>query len=155
MTNCCRRHAGSPRQSSATIKRLCAHCWRRTTESMKRRPMRASGSKRHLRRRGCAAPAVTISPPTARPFWSGDAHRSAEISYAADVNEAHEYCGSDEWRATIREIILPWALAETDLGDDVLEVGPGYGATTDVLGARQARLTSVEIDDKLAALLHE
>jgi hypothetical protein len=26
---------------------------------------------------------------------------------------------------------LPWALGDTDLGDDVLEVGPGYGATTD------------------------
>jgi SAM-dependent methyltransferase len=71
------------------------------------------------------------------------------------VNEAHEYCGSDEWRQLIREVILPWALGETDLGDDVLEVGPGYGATTDVLGASTARLTSVEIDDRLAALLRE
>jgi ubiquinone/menaquinone biosynthesis C-methylase UbiE len=71
------------------------------------------------------------------------------------VNDAHEYCGSDEWRQTMREVILPWALGETDLGDDVLEVGPGYGATTDVLGAVSARLTSVEIDDKLAAMLRE
>ena len=52
---------------------------------------------------------------------------------ASPMNEAHEYCGSDEWRQMIREVILPWALGETDLGDDVLEVGPGYGATTDVL----------------------
>ena len=50
------------------------------------------------------------------------------------MNEAHEHCGSDEWRQMIREVILPWALGDTDLGDDVLEVGPGYGATTDVLG---------------------
>jgi SAM-dependent methyltransferase len=71
------------------------------------------------------------------------------------VNEAHEYCGSDEWRQMVREVILPWALGETDLGDDVLEVGPGYGATTDVLGASTPRLTSVEIDDELAALLRE
>ena len=34
----------------------------------------------------------------------------------------------------IRDVILPWALGEVDLGNDVLEVGPGYGATTDVLG---------------------
>ena len=53
----------------------------------------------------------------------------------------------------IREVILPWAIGEVDLGDDVLEVGPGYGATTDVLGASTARLTSVEIDDRLAAML--
>jgi ubiquinone/menaquinone biosynthesis C-methylase UbiE len=69
------------------------------------------------------------------------------------VNEAHELCGSDEWRQAIREAILPWALDNTDLGDDVLEVGPGYGATTDVLSTAVPRLTSVEIDDELAAML--
>ena len=62
-------------------------------------------------------------------------------------------CGSDEWRQAIREVILPWALDGTDLGDDVLEVGPGYGATTDVLSRAVPRLTSVEIDDALAAML--
>jgi ubiquinone/menaquinone biosynthesis C-methylase UbiE len=71
------------------------------------------------------------------------------------VNEAHEYCGSEEWRQLTREVILPWALGEVDLGDDVLEVGPGYGATTDVLGASSGRLTTVEIDDELAAMLRE
>jgi ubiquinone/menaquinone biosynthesis C-methylase UbiE len=71
------------------------------------------------------------------------------------MNEAHQKCGSDEWRQTIREVILPWALGETDLGDDVLEVGPGYGATTDVLSEKAPRLTSVEIDDELAAMLRE
>jgi ubiquinone/menaquinone biosynthesis C-methylase UbiE len=69
------------------------------------------------------------------------------------VNKVHEACGSDEWRQAIREVILPWALGETDLGDNVLEVGPGYGATTDVLSQSVPRLTSVEIDDNLAAML--
>ena len=69
------------------------------------------------------------------------------------MNEAHERCGSDEWRQMIREVILPWALGHTDLGDDVLEVGPGYGATTDVLSESVPRLTSVEIDEDLAAML--
>jgi len=64
-------------------------------------------------------------------------------------------CGSDEWRQAIREIILPWALGATDLGDDVLEVGPGYGATTDVLSEAVPHLTSVEIDDELAAMLRD
>jgi ubiquinone/menaquinone biosynthesis C-methylase UbiE len=71
------------------------------------------------------------------------------------MNEAHQMCGSDEWRQAIREVILPWALGETDLGDDVLEVGPGYGATTDVLSEQAPHLTSVEIDDELAAMLRE
>jgi ubiquinone/menaquinone biosynthesis C-methylase UbiE len=69
------------------------------------------------------------------------------------MNKAHEACGSDEWRQAIREVILPWALGETDLGDNVLEVGPGYGATTEVLSRSVPRLTSVEIDEELAAML--
>lgn len=69
------------------------------------------------------------------------------------MNKAHEKCGSEEWRTAIRDVILPWALNDTDLGDDVLEVGPGYGATTDVLSQAVPRLTSVEIDDELAAML--
>ena len=71
------------------------------------------------------------------------------------MNENHRQCGSDEWRAVVRDSILPWALAGLDLGDDVLEVGPGYGATTDVLAEAVGRLTAVEIDDDLAAMLAE
>ncbi|RDH74869.1 class I SAM-dependent methyltransferase [Mycolicibacterium moriokaense] len=69
------------------------------------------------------------------------------------MNKAHEMCGSEEWRQAIREVILPWAMSDADLGDDVLEVGPGYGATTDVLSRAVPRLTSVEIDEALAAML--
>jgi len=71
------------------------------------------------------------------------------------MNEAHQRCGSDEWRAIIRESILPWAMGAVDLGDDVLEVGPGYGATTDVLCESVPHLTAVEIDAELAAMLAE
>jgi ubiquinone/menaquinone biosynthesis C-methylase UbiE len=71
------------------------------------------------------------------------------------VNEAHEVCGSDEWRQAIREVILPWALGEVELGERVIEVGPGYGATTDVLCTLTPSLTSVEIDAGLAAMLRE
>jgi SAM-dependent methyltransferase len=69
------------------------------------------------------------------------------------VNKAHEMCGSDEWRAAIRDVILPWALGEVDLGADVLEVGPGYGAVTDVLSTLIPHLTSVEIDPELVQML--
>jgi ubiquinone/menaquinone biosynthesis C-methylase UbiE len=71
------------------------------------------------------------------------------------MNEAHQMCGSDEWRQAMREVILPWALGDTELGDDVLEVGPGYGACTDVLSQAVPKLTSVEIDPELAAMLRE
>ena len=71
------------------------------------------------------------------------------------MNEHHKRCGSDEWRELVRTVMLPWALGSADLGDDVLEVGPGYGATTDVLSERAARLTAVEIDEELAGMLAE
>jgi SAM-dependent methyltransferase len=53
----------------------------------------------------------------------------------------------------VRDSILPWALDDVDLGEDVLEVGPGYGATTDVLAESVPRLTAVEIDEDLAKML--
>ena len=53
----------------------------------------------------------------------------------------------------MRDVILPWAVGEVDLGDDVLEVGPGYGATTDVLQEKVGHLTSVEIDTALVTML--
>jgi ubiquinone/menaquinone biosynthesis C-methylase UbiE len=71
------------------------------------------------------------------------------------MNENHAICGSDEWRAIVRDEIIPWAVGEADLGNDVLEVGPGYGATTDVFRERVAKLTAVEIDQKLARDLAE
>src|SRR3546814_11372774 len=49
--------------------------------------------------------------------------------------------------------VLFRSLGEVDLGDDVLEIGPGYGATTDVFAQQVPRLTSVEIDPDLAARL--
>jgi ubiquinone/menaquinone biosynthesis C-methylase UbiE len=55
----------------------------------------------------------------------------------------------------VRESILPWALDEADLGEDVLEVGPGYGATTDVLAESVPKLTAVEIDEQLATMLRD
>jgi SAM-dependent methyltransferase len=69
------------------------------------------------------------------------------------VNRNHEVCDSEEWRTTVRDFIIPWALGEGDLGDDVLEVGPGYGATTDVFRERVPHLTAVELDPELAARL--
>ena len=50
--------------------------------------------------------------------------------------------------------IIPWVLDGIDLGDDVLEVGPGPGLTTDVLVTMVPRLTAVETDpDRFAPRL--
>jgi SAM-dependent methyltransferase len=70
------------------------------------------------------------------------------------VNAAHlEFCASPEWRQMVEELVLPAALADVDLGGDVLEIGPGPGFTTDVLRTRAERLTAVEIDPPLADAL--
>lgn len=64
-------------------------------------------------------------------------------------------CGSEGWRDVLRDLILPYALADARLGDDVLEVGPGPGMTTDLLRPEVAKLTAVELDAGLAAALEE
>jgi SAM-dependent methyltransferase len=70
------------------------------------------------------------------------------------VNDDHaQFCASDEWRSVLRDEILPNVIGTTDLGDDLLEVGPGYGATTDYLRNHVARVTAVEIHPDLAARL--
>jgi len=70
------------------------------------------------------------------------------------MNRLHRwYCRSDHWRRTVAGTLAPWVLADAALGDDVLEVGAGPGLVTDVLRARAARVTAVEIDPGLAAAL--
>jgi len=72
------------------------------------------------------------------------------------VNEVHlQLCGGDEWAEAVERYIIPWTLDGLDLGDDVLEVGPGPGRTTDVLLRLAPRLTAAEVDPDLAARLTE
>jgi len=69
------------------------------------------------------------------------------------MNRLHQWlCRSERWRGTIAQR-LPWAIGETDLGPNVLEIGPGPGLTTDLLRTSVPRLTALEIDAKLAASL--
>src|SRR4029453_15286303 len=60
---------------------------------------------------------------------------------------------SEPWRRAVEGRLLPWVLRDVALGDDVLEIGPGPGLTTDVLRQPVPRLTSVEVDPALAAAL--
>jgi protein-L-isoaspartate O-methyltransferase len=70
------------------------------------------------------------------------------------VNESHlQLLASPRWAAMLERDLLPWVESVADLGDDVLEVGPGPGLTTDLLRQRTARLTAVEFDPALAAAL--
>jgi ubiquinone/menaquinone biosynthesis C-methylase UbiE len=72
------------------------------------------------------------------------------------MNKVHlELCSSAEWAEAVEKWIIPWVLEGLDLGDDVLEIGPGPGLTTEVLRQRVPRLTAVEIHDDLATALAE
>jgi ubiquinone/menaquinone biosynthesis C-methylase UbiE len=70
------------------------------------------------------------------------------------VNRQHlDFCASPQWADIVQNEVMPWAVGDRDLGDHVLEVGPGPGLTTDVLRRRVPRLTAVEIDPELARAL--
>ena len=68
------------------------------------------------------------------------------------MNRTHlEYLASSEWADRLQTDLLPWLASTIELGDDVLEIGPGPGLTTDLLRQRVAAVTAVELDADLAA----
>ena len=70
------------------------------------------------------------------------------------MNQSHlTFLASPEWAAMLETDLLPWLDAAGDLGDDVLEIGPGPGLTTDLLRERVPRLTAIEMDATLAGSL--
>jgi ubiquinone/menaquinone biosynthesis C-methylase UbiE len=71
------------------------------------------------------------------------------------VNIFHRwYCKSDAWAKQITTG-MTYATQDLDLGDNLLEIGPGPGVGTDVLKERVAHVTAVEIDHKLYRALHQ
>jgi ubiquinone/menaquinone biosynthesis C-methylase UbiE len=72
------------------------------------------------------------------------------------VNEAHQsLLGTPEWAAYLHTQILPVATRNVDLGEDLLEIGPGPGAATDWLRQRVRRLVAIELEADAAARLGE
>ena len=72
------------------------------------------------------------------------------------VNRLHHwYCNREAWKRRVREELVPPAIDGVDLGDHVLEVGPGFGPATEKLSGQVPRLTALEIDPVLAAPLRD
>lgn len=72
------------------------------------------------------------------------------------MNRLHRwYCQSNLWRHQVEDKILPWSLGGVDLGDEVLEIGPGPGLTTDWLRSRYRAITCLENDPCLALALSQ
>jgi SAM-dependent methyltransferase len=67
------------------------------------------------------------------------------------MNLCHRlFCNSPRYFKAVEEGLLPWALGDIDLGDNVLEIGPGYGANIRVLIDKAPHYTAVEIDRPMA-----
>jgi ubiquinone/menaquinone biosynthesis C-methylase UbiE len=63
------------------------------------------------------------------------------------MNRMHNLlCSSGWWARVAENELVPWGLKGVEVGDDVLEIGPGFGATTRVLAPRLPRLTVLELD---------
>jgi ubiquinone/menaquinone biosynthesis C-methylase UbiE len=70
------------------------------------------------------------------------------------MNRIHHWlCRSEMWRRKLQNDVIPWALRDVDLGERLLELGPGPGLTTHILRQRFASITSIEIDPKLTTSL--
>ena len=63
------------------------------------------------------------------------------------MNRAHNLvCSSGWWARRAEHELVPYGLRGVQLGDDVLEIGPGFGATTRVLAGSVDRLSVLELD---------
>ena len=72
------------------------------------------------------------------------------------MNPEHQnLCASPEWAGYLQSEILPAVTAGIELGEDMLEIGPGPGAATGWLAGHVAKLTALESDGAAAALLAE
>lgn len=71
------------------------------------------------------------------------------------MNVLHQRrCSSAGWAKVVRDELLPWALVDVELGDQTLEIGPGYGATLRALVEWAGTVTAVEVDKPMAERLN-
>lgn len=56
-------------------------------------------------------------------------------------------CSSRWWASRVKTKLVPWGVSGVPLDGDVLEIGPGFGATTRELVPRAGSLTVVEQDE--------
>ena len=69
------------------------------------------------------------------------------------MNENHALCSTPEWAEFMESEVLEPVTAGLDLGNEMLEVGPGPGAATRWLRHRVKRLVALELDAVAASHL--
>jgi naphthoate synthase len=153
------RSVATRMRSSRSRRRRCASSSSRST----RRPSTWPG-----RRRSRSAGCTSSRPRRRRRRVYGRSTRSAHptsgrIARAppsrcrfARVNRLHGLiCSSGWWALKVRHELLPFGLADVELGEEVLEIGPGFGATTSVLADRAQSLTALELDPRYCERLRK
>ena len=71
------------------------------------------------------------------------------------MNDNHALCGTREWSEYMRDAVVSYMRAHADLGESMLEIGPGPGASTEWLRHEVSCLVAIELDESLAAGLAE
>jgi SAM-dependent methyltransferase len=71
------------------------------------------------------------------------------------VNENHALCSTPEWAEFMESEVLAPVTAGQELGDEMLELGPGPGAATRWLRHRVKRLVALELDPDAAERLQD
>jgi SAM-dependent methyltransferase len=69
------------------------------------------------------------------------------------MNENHALCATPEWSAEIRDVVVAYVTAHADLGESMLEIGPGPGAATEWLRLEVKQLVALDVDEDAAAAL--
>ncbi len=67
------------------------------------------------------------------------------------MNANHALCATREWSELIRDDVVTYMTEHADLGESMLEIGPGPGASTEWLRQEVKRLVAVELDESSAA----
>ncbi len=72
------------------------------------------------------------------------------------MNRVHNVlCSSGWWARRAEHELVPFGVDGIELGDDVLEIGPGFGATTRVLAPRLHGLSVLELDQRYCRRLRD
>ncbi len=72
------------------------------------------------------------------------------------MNEQHaQVCSSPEWAEYLQNEVLAAVIGDRSLGEEMIEVGPGPGASTDWLRHRVRRLVAVELEPEAVRRLAE
>jgi ubiquinone/menaquinone biosynthesis C-methylase UbiE len=67
------------------------------------------------------------------------------------VNDNHALCATTEWSEYMRDNVLNYMTAHADIGDSMLEIGPGPGACTEWLRHEVKVLVALELDGSSAS----